>query len=71
MVLKPSPSNDILKDSDDKRIKGPVSYDTVINMRVELRGIRAKLRAMMAKAGELDDQINEFQEKFEALQKEA
>jgi len=66
MSLKPAAANETLKDK-PTTTKGPVSYDTVIAMRVELRGIRAKLRSMMGKVGELDEEIKEFEEKFRTM----
>lgn len=66
MTLKPAAANSALNDEFEP-IRGPLSYDVIVAMRVELRGIRAKLRAMMSKVGEYDDELKEFAEKFESM----
>jgi hypothetical protein len=68
VTLKPADANTALKEPED--IKGPLSYDTIIAMRCELRGIRAKIRSMMSKVGELDDVLEEFEEKFKTMHKD-
>jgi len=59
--LKPNPKNEALKAD----VRGPLSYEVIVGMRVELRGLKMRLREINGKIFELDEALKEFEKRFE------